>query len=76
MFLGTAMFAGAHPGPPGHYHPDEVDEFDQVAHSVVTKPKSSFDFGGVLVILGISSCLAYAFFQKDSGLWSDVTVNH
>ena len=76
MFLGSAMFAAAHPGPPGHYHPDEVDEFDQVAVHVITKEKSHFDVGGLLVLLGIAGCLGYAFSQKDGGIWSDKTVHH
>ncbi len=72
-----ATSANAHPGPPGHYHPDEVDEFDQVA---VTTPvidnAHESNLGGILVLTGIGACLGFAFFQKQGGIWKDVTVNH
>ncbi len=70
--------ASAHPGAPGHTHfPDEVDEFDQVA---VTTPAADHanesNLGGILVLSGIAVCLGFAFFQKQGGIWKDVTMNH
>lgn len=75
ILLGAGSFATAHPGPPGHYHPDEVDEFDQVS---IVEPAVSrtFDLGGVLVLAGIAACLGYAFFQKEGGIWMDATRKH
>ena len=75
--LVLAASAHAHPGPPGHYHPDEVDEFDQIA---VTTPvidnTHESNLGGILVLAGIAACLGYAFSQKQGGIWKDVTANH
>lgn len=75
IFLGVGAFAQAHPGPPGHYHPDEVDEFDQVS---IVEPVASrdFDLGGILVLTGIAACLGFALFQKQGGIWADATRKH
>ncbi|MDP4623655.1 MAG: hypothetical protein NWT08_00815 [Akkermansiaceae bacterium] len=75
IFLGSGALAQAHPGAPGHYHPDEVDEFDQVS---LTEPASSrnFDIGGILVLTVIAASIGYAFFQKEGGIWVDVTQKH
>jgi hypothetical protein len=75
IFLGAGVIAQAHPGPPGHYHPDEVDEFDQV--SIVDSAASrNFDIGGILVLTGIAACLGFAFFQRESGIWVDANRKH
>ncbi len=77
FFLGMFQIAGAHPGAPGHYHPDEVDEFDQVSHAAGTvESERDFDLGGALVLIGVVGCLGFAFTQKQGGIWSDVTSNH
>ena len=75
VFLGTGAMAQAHPGPPGHYHPDEVDEFDQVS---IVEPSAArhFDVGGILALTGIAACLGFAFFQKQGGIWVDATRKH
>ncbi|MEP2775559.1 MAG: hypothetical protein ABJQ29_03690 [Luteolibacter sp.] len=75
IFLGSGVLAQAHPGPPGHFHPDEVDEFDQVS---MVDPASSrnFDLGGILVLTGIAACLGFAFFQKEGGIWADANSKH
>lgn len=74
--IGLASLATGHPGPPGHYHPDEIDEFDQVAMVSPAASQGHFDLGGTLVLAGIGACLAFAFFQKDSGIWKDATAKH
>ncbi len=75
LFL--AAHASAHPGPPGHYHPDEVDEFDQVAVATpAAENTNDFNLGGILVLAGIGACLGFAFFQKEGGIWKDVTAHH
>jgi len=74
LFLTTAA-SQAHPGTAGHYHP-EVDEFDKTAMTSQIGPGKNFDLGGTLVLTGIAACLAFAFFQKESGIWKDTTGNH
>ncbi len=78
LFLGAGSVALAHPGPPGHYHPDEVDEFDQV---VTVAPESAdnrrgYDIGGIVALCIIGGCLGYALLQRDGGIWRDVTIHH
>lgn len=75
IFLGAGALAQAHPGPPGHYHPDEVDEFDQLS-MVEPAVRKNFDLGGIIVLTGIAACLGYAFFQKEGGIWADATRKH
>jgi len=75
LFL--TISAHAHPGPAGHYHPDEVDEFDQlVVASPAVNNEHEYNLGGILVLLGIGACLSFAFFQKEGGIWKDVTAHH
>ncbi|MFD2257805.1 hypothetical protein ACFSSA_14075 [Luteolibacter algae] len=77
LFLSSAAIVSAHPGPPGHYHPYEVDEFDEPVTEFSAKPlESDFDLGGLLVLTGVAACLGFAFFQKDGGIWSDATSRH
>lgn len=75
IFLGSGALAQAHPGPPGHYHPDEVDEFDQLS---IVEPAAgrNFDVGGVMALTGIAACLGFAFFRKQGGIWADATSSH
>lgn len=75
IFLGAGGMAQAHPGPPGHYHPDEVDEFDEVSLMEPAASKS-FDVGGLLVLAVITASIAFAFFQKEGGIWTDPTRKH
>ena len=77
LFLGSGAVANAHPGPPGHYHPDEVDEFDQVAMvSTTAEERHDINLGGILVLIALGACLGFAFLQKDGGIWKDVSVDH
>lgn len=76
FFCSLAM-AAAHPGPPGHHHPDGIDEFDESAAMPETgRAPSPTDLGGILVLGGVAACLGYALFQKDGGIWTDVTSRH
>lgn len=76
-FIGMGAMAQAHPGTPGHYHPGEVDEFDEISLvSESSLAKKDFDLGGFLVFMGVSSCLAFALCQKQGGIWSDVVSKH
>ena len=75
LILATGAYA--HPGPPGHYHPDEVDEFDQVAVTIPAADNAKdFNLGGILILTGIGACLGFALFQKQGGIWKDVTAHH
>ena len=75
LFL--TISANGHPGPAGHYHPDEVDEFDQVRVTTpVIEAGGEHNLGGILVLIGIGACLSFALFQKEGGIWKDVTANH
>lgn len=77
LFLGVGAIVNAHPGPPGHYHPDEVDEFDQVAvSSPVPANTNDFNLASIIVLTGVGACLGFAFFQKKGGIWKDVTAHH
>lgn len=79
VVVGFALttLAHAHPGPPGHYHPDEVDEFDQTSVTAPAADKgSNLNLGGILVLLGLGGCVGFALFQKQGGIWKDVTVDH
>jgi hypothetical protein len=77
IFLGSGVVSNAHPGAPGHYHPDEVDEFDQVAMvSAAADEQRDFNLGGILVLTVLGACLGFALFQKDGGIWKDVTADH
>ena len=76
LFLAAGSLASAHPGPPGHHHhPDEVDEFDESSMTVPAEQRS-FDAGGIVIIAIVSGCLIFAFFQKEGGIWRDVTLHH
>lgn len=69
--------ANAHPGPAGHYHPDEIDEFDQIQFAApAVDTGQRYNLGGIVVLLGIGACLSFAFFQKQGGIWKDVTAHH
>ena len=78
LCLGAGSIALAHPGPPGHYHPDEVDEFDQVAMvaSESADSRRGYDIGGIIALSIIGGCLGFALFQRDGGIWRDVTIHH
>ena len=79
VLLGLFLTVGAnaHPGSPGHYHPDEVDEFEQVAHTApAVENARELNIGAIVVLAGIVASLGFALFQKQGGIWKDVTVNH
>lgn len=75
FLLSSAASAQAHPGSAVHYHP-EVDEFDKTSMTSQIGSQKHSDLGGTLVLTGIAACLAFAFFQKESGIWKDATANH
>jgi hypothetical protein len=77
LFLGSGAVSNAHPGPPGHYHPDEVDEFDQVTMvSTTAQQRRDINLGGILVLTAMGACLGFALLQKDGGIWKDVSADH
>ncbi len=78
LFLSLGSIAHGHPGPPGHYHPDEVDEFDQVAMvaAETLENKRGYDYGGTIALTIIGGCLAFALCQKNGGIWRDTTLHH
>lgn len=78
LFACSGAISQAHPGQPGHTHfPDEVDEFDQrVAATSASAENHGLDLGGILVLTAFAGCLGFAFFQKEGGIWSDVTSDH
>lgn len=67
LLLSVAIHA--HPGPPGHYHPDEVDEFDQIE---VVEESRDFNIGGILILASIAVCIGFAFFQKKGGICKNI----
>lgn len=75
IFLGAGALTHAHPGPPGHYHPDEVDEFDEVT-LFEAAPAKNYDIGGMLVVTFIAASIGFAFFQREGGIWADATQKH
>jgi hypothetical protein len=77
LFLGSGAVSHAHPGAPGHYHPDEVDEFDQVAVvSNVADEHRDLNLGGILFLSALGVCIGYAFWKKEGGNWKSVTPGH
>jgi hypothetical protein len=77
LFFGSVAVSSAHPGPPGHYHPDEVDEFDQVAMVTTTaKERHDTNLGGILVLTALGACLGFALIQKDGEIWKGVSADH
>lgn len=77
FLLGFSAVSHAHPGAPGHYHPDEVDEFDQVAmESSVTDEHRGLNPGGVLFLAALGVCIGYAFWKKEGGNWKSLTTDH
>lgn len=76
LFLGSGAVSSAHPGAPGHYHPDEVDEFDQVAMvSATADEHRDLHLGGLLFLTALGVCIGCAFFKKDGGNWKPVKAD-